>query len=181
MQLYQLALVMGMLAVALVAVIVFALRSTGDQKAARRTAQVTQASPRTAPNATFAEAAVEDGERLVERRRKLPMLSETEAAERTSADTNGVSFSEDIFSKLEQAFEAYQRQSVSLETYSSLVVAEQQAVERHIHGLRAQLGRQEPTEQEAADLADAESAREAVRWCIDWAYEQARDRRTANG
>ena len=181
MQLYQLALVMGVLAIALVVVVVFALRSTGDRKVASRTAQVPHASPRTTTNATFAETAVEDGEPPVERRRKLPTLSETEAAERTSADTKGISFSEDIFSKLEQAFEAYQRQSVSLETYSSLVVAEQQAVERHIHELRAQFGAQEPTEQEATDLADAESAREAVRWCIDWACEQARDRRTAIG
>lgn len=180
MQLYQLTLIMAALAAGLVAVLVLAwrsLRKPSQPRAPRERPRLQVPSAKLSRREEPTEPA--EPEPAYERRRKLHPVSLTE--ESSAAQANAILFSEDVFSKLEQAFEAYQRESISLETYSSLVMAEQQAVERRILELRADIAGNEPSEPQASDLADAETAREAVRWCIDWAYERARGQQAATG
>lgn len=181
MQLYQLALIMSVLAIALVAILVLILRSLRkpDRTAGRaERARERLRLPRFKLPVRTPEPEPAEPETPHERRRTLQSVS---AAEERDMQTNGSTFSEEVFSKLEEAFEAYQRENISLETYSALIASEQQAVERRTHELRVEIVGREPSPEQAADLADAESAREAVRWCIDWAYELARGQKAATG
>lgn len=185
MQLYQLMLVMGVLVVALAAVAFLLWRSLRSKGADPAEASAARRSRPSLPRVGLRDKAPEPMPDepapaiAAERRRKIVPASIAEAAEQ--AQSAKAPFSEEVFGKLEQAFEAYHRNSISLETYSALVLAEQQAVERRIHQLRAELAEGEPGDEQTADLADAESAREAVRWCIDWAYERARTEQGAPG
>lgn len=168
MQLYQMALILLVLAGMLVAIVVLTLRS--QRSGAKRTAAP-------APSESAAPMAEADpAPAKTERRRKLRSVSEEEAAAAAEpAAAEETSFSAGILARLEQHFEPYHAGQISLARYGALVLAEQQAVERHMAELRTEAAGDEA-------MADAEAAREAVDWCLEWAYEraQAEKRLTAN-
>lgn len=184
MQLYQMVLIVTAIAAALVMVVVLAFRSLRQSRATPGRAAKAKETPRSAtPPQTEAKT---------ERRRKLVPASQMEKdqveeqpspseAELQAVDAPapaddqepGASFATAVMAKLEEAFELYQAQDISLEAYGGLVAAEQASVERRISELRSG-----GSSQDALD--DAEAAREAVEWCLQWAEDIAKGQTPAD-
>ena len=72
-------------------------------------------------------------------------------------------FEQAVLERLELAFEAFQSGEVSLDGYRARVLAEESGVERQIARHQA--------DGDEYELEGAIAAREAVRWCLDWADE----------
>ncbi|MBW8753871.1 MAG: hypothetical protein JF595_06930 [Sphingomonadales bacterium] len=89
--------------------------------------------------------------------------AEPEAAETPAAPE--ADYGQAVLDRLEQAFEALQAREITLEAYRTRVLAEQSAVEARVAVLQADV--------ESDELDAALAARESVRWCLDWADEQA--------
>jgi hypothetical protein len=87
------------------------------------------------------------------------------------------SFLEETMRCLEQAFNSFESDRISADTFRSMLLAEKRAVVRRRAGLAA---RDEEIEAAAGivpgELAEANAAVEAVEWCLDWLdkYEQPR-------
>ena len=175
MQLYQMVLILAVIAIALVAVVVLAVRSLRQSRTAPRRAI---AKARETP----ISAAAPQADVKTERRRKLIPASQTEeqpsppevepAAVEAPTSTEGeepscISFATAVMAKLEEAFDLYQADEITLEAYGALLVTEQASVERHIADLHSS-----GSSQDALD--DAEAAREAVEWCLRWTEDIAR-------
>ena len=94
-----------------------------------------------------------------------PVTPEPVEPETSEADAMP-DFEQLVLGRLEAAFDALQAGNITLAAYRDLVVEEGEAVERHI-------ARHRETGDEIK-LEAALAARESVRWCLDWADEQAR-------
>jgi hypothetical protein len=81
------------------------------------------------------------------------------------ADTADGDYGQVVLDRLEQAFEALQAGEITLSTYRARVVAEEAEVEQRIAALQKDV--------ESDELDAALAARESVRWCLNWADEQA--------
>lgn len=175
MQLYQMVLILAAIAVALAVVIALAVRSLRQsQTRPGRIIAKTRETP--------VRAAIPPAEVKTERRRKVipasqmeeqpsPVEVETPAVEAPTPaegeEPSSTSFATAVMAKLEEAFDLYQANEIPLEAYSALVVAEQTSIERRIAELRSGGSAQDA-------LDDAEAAREAVEWCLQWAEDIAK-------
>ena len=74
-------------------------------------------------------------------------------------------YSEAVLGRLEEAFEDLQDEDITLGDYRERVLAELAAVEHRIAALQLHGA--------SADLDAALVARDSVRWCLDWADDQA--------
>lgn len=92
-------------------------------------------------------------------------VAEAEPADDEPADTAGSDYGQIVLDRLEQAFEALQAGEITLPTYRARVVAEEAEVEQRIAALQKDV--------ESDELDAALAARESVRWCLNWADEQA--------
>jgi len=81
------------------------------------------------------------------------------------ADTAGSDYGQVVLDRLEQAFEALQAGEIALPAYRARVAAEEAEVEQRIAVLQKDV--------ESDELDAALAARESVRWCLNWADEQA--------
>ncbi len=90
--------------------------------------------------------------------------AEAESADEP-ADAAGGDYGQVVLDRLEQAFEALQAGEIPLSTYRARVTAEQVEVEQRIAVLQNDV--------ESDELDAALAARESVRWCLNWADEQA--------
>jgi hypothetical protein len=91
-----------------------------------------------------------------------PELAGADAAD--LSEPEAAAFDQFVMNRLEAAFDALQAEDISLDAYRDLVLAEQDAVERHI-----------AHHQDTGDECELEAglaARESVRWCLDWADER---------
>jgi hypothetical protein len=95
------------------------------------------------------------------------LAGEPEAVETPNASEAGseADYGQAVLDRLEEAFEALQAGEIALEAYRTRVLAEQAAVEARIAVLQ--------TDVESDELDAALAAQESVRWCLDWADEQA--------
>lgn len=79
-------------------------------------------------------------------------------------------FATQVQHRLEVSFDLFERERISIETYQSLLYAEQEATQRRMAEIC--LGMQDGYIDRLigeADLAEAEDLLKAVLWCIDWA------------
>lgn len=187
MQLYQFAMILAGIALLLGYVIVRVLRSVRTSGGGSDTGERPR---RDMMRKSFGKARTpantETTEEKTERRRKLVPASQLAAeadtagkqeilerpvpagspsgstSEEDAAEQSG--FSTEIVARLEDAFERYQAGAIPLESYRALVLAQQVIVDVRKDALRTAA-----SENDSEAWADAEAAREAADWCLQWA------------
>lgn len=132
--------------------------------------------PAAKPNASGPEAA------SVERRRKIRPAGELAASEVLACADGLGGYYAALGQRLEQAFDLYTRERISIDTYASMIRGEMQAIDRYRIEQRGGDLHRFGADRFCADQMSAEDAalaEDALVWCLAWAEQRGAEQRGA--